>query len=335
MKAVQVAGGNIQKPGGNWSIFDFCNQFLQTAEELREATCDLLTRLRRDHNVLLVEVRFCPTLHTLEGLSPREALEAVISGITQAKRRDVAVEAGVIVCALRSRSEQEAVDLADLCQPYLGKGVVGYDVAGDEGSFPLLPKMRRGIVRAKELHIPVTLHAGEWPVNDKFGTQSIENLEQATDQTSPICADRIGHACQLLHSPNNAILSSIMASRIPVECCLTSNCAWKIPSYKEHPIFQMLVTSDPPVVCCLNCDNTLLSGSAEEEANPTGELIHLVDDVLRGNGLNEEQVKATLKRALLNGVDSSFIFKVEGEEGRARKEGFRANFEKTIDQVIN
>ena len=66
----------------------------------------------------------------------------------------------------------------------------------------------------------------------------------------------------------------------------------------------MLATSDPPVVCCLNCDNTLLSGTVEEVANPTGELIHLVDDVLRGNGLNEEQVKATVKRALLNGVDS-------------------------------
>lgn len=63
-----------------------------------------------------------------------------------------------------------------------------------------------------------------------------------------------------------------------------------------------MLTSD--VVCCINCDNTMLSGTAEEEANPTGELIHLIDDVLRGNGLAEEEVRELVKRVLLNGVDS-------------------------------
>lgn len=48
----------------------------------------------------------------------------------------------------------------------------------------------------------------------------------------------------------------------------------------------------------------MLSGTAEEEANPTGELIHLIDDVLRGNGLAEEEVRELVKRVLLNGVDS-------------------------------
>ena len=54
--------------GGNWPVFDFCNQFLQTSAELREATLDLLDRLAGE-NVVYAEIRFCPDLHTREGLT--------------------------------------------------------------------------------------------------------------------------------------------------------------------------------------------------------------------------------------------------------------------------
>ena len=49
-------------------MFDFCNQFLQTSAELREATLDLLDRLAEE-NVVYAEIRFCPDLHTSEGLT--------------------------------------------------------------------------------------------------------------------------------------------------------------------------------------------------------------------------------------------------------------------------
>ena len=53
--------------------------FLQTRSELEEATIDILQRLRRE-NVVYAEIRFCPTLHTLESLSSEEALQAVMKG---------------------------------------------------------------------------------------------------------------------------------------------------------------------------------------------------------------------------------------------------------------
>ena len=53
--------------------------FLQTAVELEEATVDLLQRLRKE-NVVYAEIRFCPTLHTLESLTSEEALQAVMKG---------------------------------------------------------------------------------------------------------------------------------------------------------------------------------------------------------------------------------------------------------------
>ena len=46
--------------GGNWPVFDFCNQFLQTELELREATADLLSRLAQD-GVVYAEIRLVLT----------------------------------------------------------------------------------------------------------------------------------------------------------------------------------------------------------------------------------------------------------------------------------
>ena len=65
--------------GKNWKVFDFCNMFLQTTCELEEATVDILQRLRKE-NVVYAEIRFCPTLHTLESLTSEEALNAVMRG---------------------------------------------------------------------------------------------------------------------------------------------------------------------------------------------------------------------------------------------------------------
>ena len=47
---------NKAEKGGNWPVFDFCNQFLQSSVELTEGTLDLLTRLA-DDGVVYAEIR--------------------------------------------------------------------------------------------------------------------------------------------------------------------------------------------------------------------------------------------------------------------------------------
>ena len=70
---------NRAEKGKNWGIFDFCNQFLQTDEQLKSATHDLCQRLLKK-NVIYAEIRFCPELHTEKGLSADQALKSVIEG---------------------------------------------------------------------------------------------------------------------------------------------------------------------------------------------------------------------------------------------------------------
>ena len=56
----------------NWRAFNFCNKFLQTKEDLVEATFDILCRSSVEHNINYLEIRFAPILHKLEGLKERE-----------------------------------------------------------------------------------------------------------------------------------------------------------------------------------------------------------------------------------------------------------------------
>lgn len=72
-------GRNAVERGKNWSVFDFCNQYLQTKEALEEAVVDLLSRLST-WNVIYAEIRFCPELHTAKGLTLDEVVKAAIGG---------------------------------------------------------------------------------------------------------------------------------------------------------------------------------------------------------------------------------------------------------------
>ena len=96
-------------------------------------------------------------------------------------------------------------------------GVVGLDVAGDEGSFPLASAedpMAAGVREAALLSVPLTLHAGEWP--ERFG--SVENLAWAVNNPG---TRRVGHAISVRSQPG---LAEVMVERnITVEVCLTSN----------------------------------------------------------------------------------------------------------------
>lgn len=81
LSALQNTGqSNAVQKNKNWGIFDFCNQFLQTEDQLYTATLDLCHRLG-SKNVIYAEIRFCPDLHIVKGLTPEQALLAVIKGM--------------------------------------------------------------------------------------------------------------------------------------------------------------------------------------------------------------------------------------------------------------
>jgi hypothetical protein len=55
-RRVLAAMPGFEPSGNNWLHFDFCNQFLQTAEELYGATADLVSTQFTEDNCRCVEV---------------------------------------------------------------------------------------------------------------------------------------------------------------------------------------------------------------------------------------------------------------------------------------
>ena len=144
-----------------------------------------------------------PVLHYFH-----QVVEAVVEGASSQEE----VKVGILLVALRSRGEEHGTGVARLVAANLEAGVVvGMDVAGDEGSYPLAGQgpMVAGVQEASTLGIPLTLHAGEWP--EKYG--SLANLEWAVGQAG---VKRIGHGIAVRSAEAN-LLEEMKSRNITVE----------------------------------------------------------------------------------------------------------------------
>ena len=107
---------------------------MQTREALVRVAYETVLQWQAE-NVVYGEIRFAPILHTEKGLSMNEVVEAVLQGMEQGKR-DTGVHYGVILCAMRNQSPNISLDIAKLAVAYRDRGVVGFDLAGDESGYP-------------------------------------------------------------------------------------------------------------------------------------------------------------------------------------------------------
>lgn len=303
----------------NWKVFDFCNQFLQTKENLYNATRELIIDLAIKHNVWLCEIRFCPTLHILDGLTESEIVESVINGYKNGvnyikKIKNIDIKGGIIICILRSFEEKHWFNMLKLTKKYLGKGVIGMDIAGNEADFPLKifeQSTPNFLEKCSEMKIPLTIHCGEFPVIPKTN----ENIKIALKYKDIV--SRIGHGLTLQFD-KDLILNLKKNSNIGIEVCLTSNCGGgkKCKNYKNHPIKLMRKFG---LNCCLNSDNILLSGDDKLCANPTNEILKYI------NELNADWIE--IKNVLMTGAKLSFDKSIDDK--------WLNKFELEIDSVIN
>jgi len=223
--------------------FDITTSVLQTAESLRRATYELAED-NASENVRYLEIRFSPILHTHDGLTLTDVIDAVILGKEQAEKK-FNITIGIIVCGLRHFSAEKSLTLAELTVAYKNAGVVGFDLAGAEENFPAKDH-KEAFYLIVNNNINTTVHAGE-----AYGPESIH---QAIHYVS---ANRIGHGTRLREDGD--LLNYMNDHRIPLEVCITSNVQTKaVPNLQNHPVkfyfnYGLRVT--------LNTDNRLISGT--------------------------------------------------------------------------
>jgi len=129
---------------------------MQTADALERVAYEMLEDMHRD-GVAYVETRFAPVFHLEKGLHLDEVVSAVLAGLERG-RKDFDVEYGLIICAMRNM--QRSLEMAELAVDFRERGVVGFDLAGEEGGFP--PKKHIDAFHyIQRENFNITLHAGE------------------------------------------------------------------------------------------------------------------------------------------------------------------------------
>jgi adenosine deaminase len=223
---------------------------MQTEEALERVAYEQAEDLSRD-GVVYFETRFAPIFHTRKGLSHQQVVSAVLKGLERG-RKDFGISSGLIICAMRNMDV--SLEMAELAVDFRERGVVGFDLAGEEGGYP--PKKHvEAFHYIQRQNFNITVHAGEG-----FGKESIWQAIQYCG------AHRIGHGTRLIDDIAVAdgkavklgdLAQYVLDKRIPLEICLLSNVhTGAACSLSEHP-FKILYQEKFRVT--LNTDNRLMS----------------------------------------------------------------------------
>jgi adenosine deaminase len=178
-------------------------------------------------------------------------VSAVLKGLERG-RKDFGVASGLLICAMRNMDV--SLEMAELAVDFRERGVVGFDLAGEEGGYP--PKKHVAAFHyIQRENFNITVHAGEG-----YGKESIWQAIQYCG------AHRIGHGTRLID--DIAVLDGkavklgdlaqyVLDKRIPLEICLISNVhTGAAATLAEHP-FKILYQEKFRVT--LNTDNRLMS----------------------------------------------------------------------------
>jgi len=248
---------------------------MQTAGALERIAYEFVLDLAAEE-VRYVEVRYSPLLHR-PALSLAEAIEAPLRGIGRAIQ-ETGTRVGVIVCAIRTLDPATSLELARAAADYRAAGVVGFDLAGPERGHPA-GAHRAAFALALQHGLACTCHAGEGD-----GPSSIHEALHGCG------AQRIGHGTRLGEDP--ALLEQVLAQRIPLEMCLTSNVHTRaVAGAARHPFRRYL---EQGVVVTVNTDGRLVDGVTLTDE------YHLAHTAL---GVGKEE----LMRVVLNACESAFL----------------------------
>lgn len=196
-----------------------------------------------EENVRYMEIRFAPLLSETDTLSGEQMIEAAAAGLEKA-RKEKGIYASLILCGMRHFQEGRNLRTLELARRFLGKGVCGLDLAGDESAFPN-EKFLDYFRKAVQEEIPLTVHSGE------CGRK--ENILLAAEYK----AMRIGHGIAM--KGDRDLQEIIQRKGIGVEMCPSSNLQTKaVSEWREYPIREFMENG---VAVSVNTDNRTVTNT--------------------------------------------------------------------------
>jgi adenosine deaminase len=220
--------------------FHLAQQSFVGPEEIRRITREVVEDAAADE-VRLLELRFSPSFMTeVHSIPWDEVLEAVSLGTEEAKS-EKEIEVGLVIICSRDLGVNLCDETVEFCLEHQDR-IVGLDLAGDETSWPAR-LFASSFRRAAQAGLKITVHAGE-----------VGSPSEVEDALTLLHAHRIGHGVRIAESP--ALLRDIVAQKIPLELCPTSNWITRSSeSLASHPLPRFLqegavvtISSDDPEI---------------------------------------------------------------------------------------
>lgn len=235
--------------------FDHTIAVMQTADALERVAYEAVLDLSAD-GVVYAEIRFCPALHTVRGLTHARVVEAISSGMRLGEAES-GLRWGLIIDALRQHAWSE--EMARVAFEHRKDGVVGFDLAGPEYSNPPdrhLPACRL----ARQSGLRLTIHAGE-----AAGEDGVRYIAAAMDACG---AERLGHGLEIIDDCTvsdgeivalGSVATRVRQRQIPLEMCPASNLATNRLSPGQHPVGALYRAG---FYITLSTDNRLMSNTS-------------------------------------------------------------------------
>lgn len=193
-----------------------------TPDAIRRLVLEAFEDAMQD-GALFVELRFGPATHATRGMTLDQVVSAACEGL-EAARRSTNMPAGLVICALRHHDPETNTSVARAAARHAGRGVVGFDVAGDERLFPSLEPLREPFAIAAAAGLGLTAHAAE-----------AGPAEAVRDAVQILGARRIGHGSRASEDPE--LMKWAAEQGVCFEVCPTSNVlTGAAHSYAAHPV---------------------------------------------------------------------------------------------------
>ena len=262
--------------------FDLPIVCLNTKEHIFKAAKGFLEEAARE-NVIYTEVRYSPVLLETENLSLRDVTESVIEGL-RAGEKVYGVHFGVLLCAMRHHSTETNLRVVRQAKEFLGAGVCGLDLAGDESGFPT-SRFAEVFKAARDENIPFTMHAGECgnPLEIKTALE--------------FGAKRIGHGIAMQGRPD--IQELCLKNHIGIEMCPISN--YQTGAVKWGSAYPAREFLDKGLLVTVNTDNRTVSST-----NLTKEIAFLT----KRCGVSDDEILQMQR----NAIECSFVGDAVKEE---------------------
>ncbi len=233
-----AASQGVPTPPGGWdaglrmaapgTLTDFLGHvalvypLLGTPEAMRRVVHEAVVDAAAD-GTLYLELRFGPATHSRPGFGLSQVVAAACDGVASGVAA-TGMPAGIVVCELRHHDDDTNAAVARAAAGMAGRGVVGFDVAGDEALFGDLGRMRTPFAIAAAAGLGLTAHAAE--AGPAAAVRSAVEV---------LGVRRIGHGSRAAEDPE--LLAWAADRGVCFEVCPTSNVfTGAASSYAEHPM---------------------------------------------------------------------------------------------------